>query len=250
LLRLNARAGPGYPLARRYGTTAAAPRMEYAMSRRAFTLLELLVVISIIAALAALLVPIISIARKAAKDAKCATLMGQIGAALAGYKDANGSFPEQLWQTLGSDPFASAFGMSNAGSTPVAVTSLTEANWRSVNFTLKSQLQTVDPDTFRNTPSNPLAATPDLGDPGNYIVDPYGTRNLFAVIRYRPARYYPFNGAVSSSNPTIDTANPPNPNSYQLWSCGWDGKDEFGEKLWTINGMILKGDDVMNWSNK
>jgi prepilin-type N-terminal cleavage/methylation domain-containing protein len=224
--------------------------MDHAMSRRAFTLLELLVVISIIAALAALLVPIIGIARKAAKDAKCATLMGQVGAALNLYKSANGAFPEQLWSTLASDPFASAFGVTSTGSTPVAVTTITEATWRSVNMTLKTQLQTVDPDTFRNTPSNPNLATPDPSDPGNYIVDPYGTRNLFAVIRYRPARYYPFTGTVSGTNPTIDTANPPNPNSYQLWSCGWDGKDEFGQLLWTINGMTLKGDDVINWSNK
>jgi len=224
--------------------------METAMPRRAFTLLELLVVISIIAALAALLVPIIGIARKAAKNAQCTTLMGQVAAGLAGYKDANGAYPEQQWQTLSSDPFASAFGMTTAGSTPTAVTAISEASWMSVNYTLKGQLQTIDPDTFRFKQANPNGPL-DLTDPGNYIVDPYGTRQLFKVFRYRPARYYPFTGAVSATVPTIDTANPPNPNSYQLWSCGWDGKDEFGEKQWTLTtGQIVPGDDVTNWSNK
>ncbi len=219
------------------------------MSRRAFTLLELLVVISIIAALAALLVPIISIARGAAKTAKCRTLMANIQAALDTYKSVSGAYPEQLWATLGSDPFASTFGMTAAGSTPASVLSVSETGWRTVNLTLKAQLQTVDPDTFRNTPSNPNAATPDPNDPGNYIVDPYGNRQQFRVFRYRPARYYPFTGLLSGTTPTIDTANPPNPNSYQLWSCGWDGKDEFGEKLWTVGSQTLKGDDMTNWSN-
>jgi prepilin-type N-terminal cleavage/methylation domain-containing protein len=226
--------------------------MDTAMSRRAFTLLELLVVISIIAALAALLVPIIGIARKAAKDAKCATLMGQIQAALAGYKDANGAFPEQLYSNILSDPFVTTFAPGSTTTmptTPLGVTTFTEASWRTINYTLKTQLQTVDPDTFRFTQANPTSL-PDLTDPGNYIVDPYGTRQLFHVFRYRPARFYPFTGTVSATTPTIDTANPPNPNSYQLWSCGWDGRDEYGEKLWTSNGVLYKGDDVTNWSNK
>jgi prepilin-type N-terminal cleavage/methylation domain-containing protein len=222
--------------------------MDTAMPRRAFTLLELLVVISIIAGLAALLVPIISIARNAARTAKCKTLMAQISAALDTYKNASGSYPEQTWATLASDPFASAFGMTSTGGTPVSVLTINETSWRTVNYTLKGLLQTVDPDTFRNTPSNPNGAV-DLTDPGYYIVDPYGNRQQFKVFRYRPARYYPFTGTPSGSNPTIDTANPPNPNSYQLWSCGPDGKDEFGEKVWSANGQTLKGDDLTNWSN-
>jgi prepilin-type N-terminal cleavage/methylation domain-containing protein len=223
--------------------------MDPAMPRRAFTLLELLVVISIIAAMAALLVPIISIARKASKDAKMHTQLGQIQAALELYKSVSGSYPEQINTTanLNTDPISSTFGITTAASPPPpkAVQLLSESDWRLVNITLKAMLQSVDPDTFHNTPSNPAAATPDTNDPGNYIVDPYGNRSLFKVIRYRPARYYPFGQGVTGTVPAIDSANPPNPNGYQLWSAGWDGKDEYGEKQW----MMLKGDDVTNWSN-
>ncbi len=219
------------------------------MPRRAFTLLEMLVVISIIAALAALLVPVISIARKAARDAKCATLLGQVEAGLESYKNASGSYPEQQYSDMTQDPFCMAFGMTTKSSTPAAVVSITETTWRNVNRQLKVMLQTVDPGTFRDTPSNPNGAL-DLTDPGNYITDPYGNRALFKVLRYRPARFYPFTGTVSATNPTIDSANPPNPNSYQLWSCGWDQRDEFGEKLWSTGGLLLKGDDMSNWSNK
>jgi prepilin-type N-terminal cleavage/methylation domain-containing protein len=228
--------------------------MDPAMPRRAFTLLELLVVISIIAALAALLVPIISIARAAAKTAKCRTLMAQISAALDTYKSASGSYPEQTWATLASDPIATAFGVSSgaaASTPPTPVLQVSEASWQSVSYTLKGLLQTVDPDTFRNTPSNPNASYNAANpDPGYLIVDPFGNRQQFKVIRYRPARFYPFAGTPSGNNPTIDTANPPNPNSYQLWSCGPDGKDEYGEKVWTTtSGQALKGDDLTNWSN-
>jgi prepilin-type N-terminal cleavage/methylation domain-containing protein len=216
------------------------------MSRRAFTLLELLTVISIIAALAALLIPVIGIARKAARNAQASSQMGQIQAALAGYKDANGIYPESYIPSAGAtDIYATTLATgSGTSAVPIPASSpITENAWRALSQALKVQLQTVDPDNFNINTSN--------GDPrAPYIVDPYGTRQLFCVWRYRPARYYPFAAATSTVPVTIDGPNPPNPNSYQLWSCGWDGKDEFGMQLLTLNGVTIKGDDVPNWQNK
>src|SRR5690242_11306715 len=62
--------------------------------RRAFTLVELLVVIAIIAVLLAVLLPALSSARSAARRAACMNNLRQIGAAIHAYaNDNNGCIP-------------------------------------------------------------------------------------------------------------------------------------------------------------
>jgi len=69
--------------------------MQYSSSRRrAFTLVELLVVIGIIALLISILLPSLSRAREQAKRVQCASNMRQIGLAVLGYNNENkGWFP-------------------------------------------------------------------------------------------------------------------------------------------------------------
>jgi prepilin-type N-terminal cleavage/methylation domain-containing protein/prepilin-type processing-associated H-X9-DG protein len=64
--------------------------------RRAFTLVELLVVVAIVAILAAILLPVLSQAKESAKRATCLSNLRQIGTAMAIYMgDADDRFPDR-----------------------------------------------------------------------------------------------------------------------------------------------------------
>src|SRR5207249_469423 len=75
-------------------------KCETTMTRRGFTLIEVLVVICIVGVLAALLIPAVQAAREAARRIQCSNNMKQVALAMQSYLGSVGVFPPGYVSTI------------------------------------------------------------------------------------------------------------------------------------------------------
>jgi len=186
------------------------------MRRSGFTLIELLIVVGLIVLLMGLLIPAVSIARTQAQRAKTTTLINMIVGACDLYRNLNGTYPDDakinsILMGTGTPP------TGNPSTTPTAT------DWGNVDAELLYLLQSVDREHF----STMSALNDSWGNP----------------LRYRASQYYPYsqNPGLNITTGTaiiIDSANPPHPDTFQLWSIGQNQKDEQGQP---------GTDDITNW---
>jgi prepilin-type N-terminal cleavage/methylation domain-containing protein len=188
------------------------------MRRAGFTLIELLVVIGIIMVLMGLLFPALSMIRRQAQKTKCLTLIHQVDAACDIYRNLNGAYPDTPLAWTQSSKMSTILTDGATPPTPWLVTDTTnlpEAKWSTVADMLLTALRAVDRDHFGSATA---------------LVDPWKQ-----PLHYRPVQYYPYKAGAAKK---VDQDPPPHPDSYQLWSSGYNEQDDYGE-----DGT----DDVTNW---
>lgn len=202
------------------------------MTRRAFTLVELLVVIGIMVVLMSLIMGGVMVAKRSALRAKAVSLLGTVASAIDQYRSLNNTYPERMLYdstkmpampsgltiTDGKDVYAEVF---SPGGTAAAVTAIydtdaTKDGWRAINLILVYQLG----DLIKEQAQSGL------------LIDPWKM-----PLRYRPSKWY---GYKAPAVPRTDSENPPGADSYQLWSAGPNAKDasDPGEG----------DDDIPNWA--
>lgn len=198
------------------------------MTRRAFTLVELLVVITVIVLLMSLIMGGVMLARRAAAKAKTTSAIAGLASAVDQYRGVNNIYPEKLRYSStagmpalggandGDEIYGMVFG-DNAG--PREASAVGTGEWESINRLVIWQLGGL---------GGELA-------PDGLLVDAWKT-----PLRYRPSRWYPFKDDASAR---IDGPNPPNPDSFQIWSAGTDMRDEPGNPG-------EGGDDQPQWAKQ
>ena len=176
--------------------------------------MELLIVISIIMLLMGMLFAGIRMAKDAAARAKTQSTISQLVAACENYRQVNGKYPEGtvanppiLQRGFNDDPQAFGLGPYNQPYTAF------ESKWDYINGALVDALNQAG-ESFKAP-----------------VLDAWKK-----PIQYRPARYYPY---ISAAPVRIDGEEPPNRDSFQMWSIGKDKTDNAGE---------LSSDDVTSWT--
>ncbi len=215
------------------------------MPRRGFTLIELLVVIGVITVLSAIAIPAIGWAKAKAREAKCRAFIAQMQSGLESFRTNVGTYPEGPITRTSSglvrppandtaNAWAAAFEKGNK-----RVNDVQEAQWHRINISLREMLAALGGEDFRTHPAiEPHILCPICNAPvRDHMLDPFAPFETAMVYRYRPSRYYRFDGSNGADVPRIDSDDPPGRDSYQLWSCGRDGIDQFG----------AKSDDITSW---
>jgi prepilin-type N-terminal cleavage/methylation domain-containing protein len=191
---------------------------------RGFTLIELLITISILSLLMGMATAGVYIARRTAAKTKNVNLIAQLATACESYRTVNGSYPgEKAWSSGALDPWKAVFESTTPPLAPKESSAITEGEWRQVANALIDVLVVSGESSFKKPLWDGFSNAESPDDPSSH------------VIRYRPARWYPYASAPAEGR-LIDGDNPPNRDSVQIWAVGADASDKGGS-----------GDDQTNW---
>jgi prepilin-type N-terminal cleavage/methylation domain-containing protein/prepilin-type processing-associated H-X9-DG protein len=131
--------------------------MKLCRRRRAFTLIEVLVVIAIIAVLLGLLLPSLEKAREKADNLRCAANLNQIGVALLIYENDNhGQYPRTVY-----DPAAPLCAGTNAAATDAFRPGGPAANDLTAGIFLLLRTQKLGPKVFNDPYTDEMESVPD-----------------------------------------------------------------------------------------
>jgi len=146
------------------------------LSRKGFTIIEMLIVVTILAMLAGILVPILEEEAAIARDGRRASDLRSVASALANYKDRNGAYPTTSGNWQGDAGNFGGYGYGATGYIPNLV-----------------------PDYIPYLPQDPDAQFPNATD-GGYMYRSDGSDFKF-VINSTATTYY-------ESNPFYDPTRP------------------------------------------
>ena len=195
--------------------------------RRAFTLIEMLVVMAIIAILVAIVLNLNSLAQSKAARTRAQTEIHTLSAGLEAYKADNGSFPQDASTTDTLDPRTS--GDPNSTAYKAACLFLYQqlsgdanANGRNEPAGTPPESKNYLPDFFM-TQRLGLDSSKAVGTAGwvLYIKDPYG--NCYGYSTKGAAAEQTYRTKVSTDPAAVRTANQGYNPTFDLWSTGGKG---------------------------
>jgi len=197
------------------------------MKRRAFTLLELLVVISIIGILVAIGLPALMAAKKASKEKACRASISNIETALGSYEAKFGDYPP-------SGDFVKGANTLNQGGESLVwhLFSTTKGGPYLDMSTWESKLGNSDADDAGKKPDNSVYQLSEMKE----LEDEW--KNPFIYFHWRdyakPARFshYMIHAEEQDCVPAKSSKSGAyhGPGKFQLWSAGSDDKNNNGEE--------------------
>lgn len=190
--------------------------------RKAFTLMELLVVMGIIAILGGMIFAGVQVAKAGALKTKTTSTLNQVAGALLSYRNLSGAYPDT--HILGGKTYLDVF-LNGSGTIRTAKeieADQTANGWILANQLMVDQLNL----TGQQFPSP--------------VKDAWG-----GILRYRPSKHYPYLTTSSDGIRIDEDQNVPGRDSYQLWSIGRDQKNQYGQAEFPAG---KKGDDLTSWS--
>jgi prepilin-type N-terminal cleavage/methylation domain-containing protein/prepilin-type processing-associated H-X9-DG protein len=220
-------------------------------SRRAFTLVELLVVISIVAMLIAMLLPALSKARESANMIQCLTHLRQLGVASAGYQQDNKTYFPAVYTQVSSVRYWAHEIQPYSNTTPVAVTTLASPNLLTCPTVYRNRISMTRDTSIADYSWNSfLGFVANSGNPVDPADQSLGVpdRNRFRMREadvYRAAQTVLVMDGITARDPNVFQIKQQNSNPWYLREMN-NANSNIGRDYWHQNIALRPGTGAMN----